>query len=55
MSFQILQKNAKARKNLELYKFLFGNLVLTNKKTLKDWFCFEMVSHRAINYIIQTL
>ena len=33
---------------------LYGNLILTNKRTLKDWFYLEMLSHRAINDIIQT-
>ena len=33
---------------------LYGNLALINKKTLKDWFYLEMVSHRAHNDLIQT-
>ena len=28
---------------------LYGNPILTNKRTLKDWFYLEMLSHRAIN------
>ena len=33
---------------------LSGNLILTTKRTLKDWFYLEMVSHRAIDGIMQT-
>ena len=33
---------------------LSGNLILTTKRTLKDWFYLEMVSHRAIDDIMQT-
>ena len=29
---------------------LSGNLILTTKRTLKDWFYLEMVSHRAIMF-----
>ena len=35
-------KNAKTRKNLEA-ALLSGNLILTNKKTLNDYFYLEMV------------
>ena len=47
-------ENAKTRKNLKHHILLSGNLILTNKRTLKDKFYLEMVSHRAINYIMQT-
>ena len=33
---------------------LSGNLILMSKRTLKDWFHLEMVSHRAIDGIMQT-
>ena len=33
----------------------YGNLILTNKRSLQDWFYLEMMSYRAFNDIIQTL
>ena len=33
---------------------LSGNLILMSKRTLKDWFYLEMVSHRTIDNIMQT-
>ena len=33
---------------------LSGNLILTSKRTLRDWFYLEIVSHRAIKDIMQT-
>ena len=43
-------KNAKTKENLRGMKYL----ILTKRRTLKDWFYLEMESHRAINDIIQT-
>ena len=40
-------KNGKTRKNLKHHILLSGNLILMSKRTLKDWFCLEMVSHNA--------
>ena len=54
LSFLMLQKNAKTRKNLETSYIALWNLILPNKRTLKDWFHLEMVSRRAINDIMQT-
>ena len=47
-------KNAKTRKNLEASYIGLENLILTNKRTLKDLFYLEMVPHRGINDIMQT-
>ena len=45
--------NAKTRKNLEVSYIETGNLILTNKRTLKTFYL-RMVSHRGINDIMQT-
>ena len=47
-------KGAKTSKNLEASLLLYGNLVLTNIRALKDRFYLEMVSYRPINDIMQT-
>ena len=47
-------KNAKTRQNLEAWYIAPWKPILTNKRTLKDWFDLEMVSRRAMNDIIQT-
>ena len=44
-------KIAKTRKH---HLLLCGNLILMTKRTLKDWFYLEIMSHIAINDIMQT-
>ena len=44
-------QNAKGRK---YHILLSGNLILTNKRTLKDYFYLEMVSYKVINDIMQS-
>ena len=47
------KRNAEVRWNEHNNLPKSGNLIWTNKRTMEDWFCLEMVSHRAINNIIQ--
>ena len=54
LSFQMLQKMLRPGRTQKYHILLSGNLILMNKKTLKDQFYLEMVSHRAINDIMQT-
>ena len=54
LSFQMLQKKLRPGRTQKYHILLSGNLILMNKKTLKDQFYLEMVSHRAINDIMQT-
>ena len=51
--FQMLQKMLKPSKTKRYHILFYGNLILTNRRTLKDWFYLKMVSHRAINDIMQ--
>ena len=49
-------KNVKTAKNYKKASYIaLWNLILTSKKTLKDRFYLEMVSHGAINDLIHTL
>ena len=50
----MLQKMLKPGRTLKHHILLYGNLILTNKRTLKHWFYLEIVSNRAINNIMQT-
>ena len=52
--FQMLQKMLRPVRTQRHHILLYGNLILTNMGTLKDWFYLEMKSHRPINDIIQT-
>ena len=52
--FQMLQKMLRPGRTQRHHILLYGNLILTKNRTLKDWFYLEMVSHRPINDIIQT-
>ena len=52
--FQMLQKMLRPARTQRHHILLYGNLILTNIGTLKDWFYLEMKSHRPINDIIQT-
>ena len=54
LSFQMLQKMLRPGRTLKHHILLSGNLILMSKRTLKDWFYLEMVSHRAIDSIMQT-
>ena len=54
LSFQMLQKKLRPGRTQKYHILLSGNLILMNKRTLKDQFYLEMVSHRAINDIMQT-
>ena len=54
LSFQMLQKVLRPGRTQKLYILLSAKLILTNKKTLIDQLYLEMVSHRAINDMIQT-
>ena len=54
LSFQMLQKMLRPGRTQKHHILLSGNLILTNKRTLKDQFYLEMVSHRVINDILQT-
>ena len=54
LSFQMLQKMLRPQRTQKHHVLLCGNLILTNKSFLKNQFYLEMVSHRAINDIIQT-
>ena len=52
--FQILQKMSTSGITLRNHILLYGNLILTDKMTLKDWFYLEIVTYKAINDIIPT-
>ena len=52
--FQMLQKMLRPGRTQKHHILLSGNLILMSKRTLKDWFYLEMVSHRAIDDIMQT-
>ena len=47
-------KKAKTKKIWKHHILLSGNLILKKKRTLKDWSYLEMVSHEAVNDIMQT-
>ena len=47
-------KNAKIKKNLQASYIALWKPNLNEQKDLKDWFYLEMVSHRAIDNIMQT-
>ena len=52
-SFQMLQK-CQDQEEYKHHTLLSGSLILMSKRALKDWFYLEMVSHRAIDDIMQT-
>ena len=54
LSFRMLQKILRPRRTQRYHILLSGNLILTNKRTLKDQFYLEMVLHRTINDLMQT-
>ena len=54
LSFQILQKNVKTRKNLEASYITLWRTDLNEQKEFERLFFSEMVLHRAINNIMQT-
>lgn len=43
-----------APKTYKYHVLLYGNLILTYKRTLNDPLYLEMLSHRAVNEILQT-
>ena len=47
----MLQKILRPGRTQKHQILLSGNLILTNKRALKDYFYLEMVSHRSINDI----
>ena len=54
LSFQMLQKMLQPGRTQKHHILLSGNLILSNKRTLKDQFYLEMGPHRATKDIMQT-